>query len=228
MVFKRRDKLTWFAWAREWVYPAGGFKRATMYLIHRMRRLPDEPHRIARGVFAGTFVNFPPIFGIQFISAAAFAYVIRGNILAAVLCTFLSNPITTPFIAIGCLQLGYWMLGMTGAMDIHAVFRAFTGAGEELWSNFLAIFTTAPTHWQNLGQFWRTIYFPYLVGSIIPGIIFSLVAYYMTIPLVKAYQKLRAGKLRDRIEKRRRIKAALLEAEERASRGGDDGGSEAS
>lgn len=223
MVFKRRDKLSWLAWAREFVYPAGGFKRATIYLLHRMRRLPDEPHRIARGVFAGIFVNFPPIFGIQFITAAAFAFLIRGNILAALLCTFLSNPITTPFIAVGCLELGHWMLGNDQNMDIRTVFNAFAGAGEELWSNFLAIFSSEPTRWQNLAVFWRTIYFPYLVGSILPGIVFSLIAYYITIPLVKAYQKLRAGKLRDRIEKRRRIKAALIEAGERDA-GGDDGG----
>lgn len=223
MIFKRRDPRSWFAWAREFVYPAGGFKRATIYLLHRMRRLPDEPHRIARGVLAGIFVNFPPIFGIQFLTAAAFAYVIRGNILAALLCTFLSNPITTPFIALLALELGYWMLGMDQRMDINTVFGAFAGAGEELWRNFLAIFTDAPARWQNLGGFWRTIYFPYLVGSILPGIVSSVVAYYVTIPLVKAYQKLRAGKLRDRIEKRRRIKAALIEAEGRDI-GGDDGG----
>lgn len=226
MVFKRRDRLSWFAWAREFVYPAGGFKRATQYLMHRMRRLPDEPHRIARGVFAGTFVNFPPIFGIQFLTAALFAFIIRGNILAALLCTLLSNPITTPLIAWVSLAMGHWMLGIEKPLDIVTIFSAFANAGSELWRNAKALFNDDVPHWDNLAEFWRTIYLPYLVGSILPGLVVSLLAYYVTIPLVNAYQKLRANKLRDRIEKRRRIKAALIAAdaatETRAAPGDDD------
>ena len=39
MVFKRRKPLGWLAWMREMVYPRGGFKRATRYVIHRRRSL---------------------------------------------------------------------------------------------------------------------------------------------------------------------------------------------
>jgi uncharacterized protein len=52
------------------------------------------------------------------------------------------------------------------------------------------------------GRFWETIFLPYLVGGILPGLIVSLLFYYLTIPVVHAYQKIRAGKLRERIEKR--------------------------
>jgi hypothetical protein len=187
-----------------------------------MRRLPDEPHRIARGVFAGTFVNFPPIFGIQFVSAALLAWVMRGNILAALLCTFLSNPITTPFIALLSLELGHWMLGIDKPLSAVYIFSAFGNAGHELWMNVRAVFTDASTEWGNLAAFWHTIYFPYLVGSILPGIVCSLIAYYVTIPLVHAYQKLRRARLGDRLEKRRKLKALLAEAQ--AQSGGDDAG----
>ena len=224
MVFKRRTPRTWLRAAREFVYPSGGFRRATQYLVHRMRRLPDEPHRIARGVFAGVFVNFPPIFGIQFISAGLLAWVMRGNILAALLCTFLSNPITTPFIALGSLELGHWMLGIDRPLSAVYIFQAFGQAGSELWANVLAIFTDAPTEWGKLAAFWHAIYFPYLVGSILPGIVVSLIGYYLTIPLVHAYQKLRRARLSDRLEKRRRLKALLIEAQAAAAPVGDDAG----
>lgn len=206
------------------VYPPGGFRRATQYVVHRMRRLPDEPHRIARGVFAGTFVNFPPIFGFQFATAALIAFAMRGNILAALLCTFLSNPITTPIIAIGSLELGYWMLGMDQRLEFIAVYEAFANAGTEIWWNVRAIFTDEATRWSDLAVFFRTIYLPYFVGSIIPGLIASTAAYYATIPLIRAYQKLRRGKLAERIEKRRRLKAAMAAADARvlAARGGRD------
>jgi len=203
------------------VYPEGGFRRSSRYMLHRMRRLPDEPQRIARGVFAGMFVNFPPIFGIQFISAALLAWLMRGNILAAVLCTFMSNPITTPIIALVSLELGYWLMGIDGSLDIRTIFAAFADAGVEVWRNFKAIFTAAPTKWTELGHFFRTIYLPYCVGSILPGFVVSLACYWATIPGVKAYQKIRANQTRERSEKRGRLRAALAEAAARLKQRGD-------
>lgn len=224
MVFKRRTPRSTLAWARQLVYPNGGFARAIRYMVHRMRRLPDEPHRIARGVFAGTFVNFPPIFGIQFVSAAALAWVMRGNILAALLCTFLSNPITTPIIAVTSMELGYWMLGIDAPLQVMSIVEAFGNAGIEIWRNIKAMFTDERTHWASLIIFFKTIYLPYLVGSIVPGLIVSTVLYYLTTPIVHAYQKVRSKRTQDRIEKRRRLKAALIEARQKAesTRNGDD------
>ena len=48
------------------------------------------------------------------------------------------------------------------------------------------------------------IFLPYLVGGIIPGIIAGMVFYYLTIPLVGAYQKIRAMKAEARRARRRR------------------------
>ena len=194
-MFKRRKPQTWADWLKEQVYPKRGFKRQISYIWHRLRRLPDPPHRIARGVFAGTFVNFPPILGIQMISAATFAWVMRGNIIAALLATFLSNPVTTPIIAYVSLETGYWILGMDGHVNLAGVYDAFAGATSDLWNNVLAIFGPEKTHWGGLVQFWREIYLPYLVGSILPGIATSLVAYWLTIPVLTAYQALRRRRL---------------------------------
>ena len=61
-------------------------------------------------------------------------------------------------------------------------------------------------------QFWHDIYWPYFIGALGPGILLSLVGYYITIPLVSAYQKARAAKADDRKEKRRKLKVTLAEA----------------
>jgi uncharacterized protein len=216
-VFKRRDKRSFGKQLADFIYPKGGFWRATRYVMHRMRRLPDEPHRVARGVFAGVFVSFPPIIGFQLIGAGLMAWAIRGNIIAALLATFLSNPITTPFIAIASLSVGHWMMGIESSLTIEAVFAAFVDAGSELWNNFTAIFTSDVAHWDSLQMFFRTIYAPYFVGSILPGIGVSLIFYYLTIPLIKGYQKLRRNRLVQHIEKRRALKAAIAEADARAA-----------
>lgn len=197
-MFKRRKPQSWSAWAQGQVYPQGGFRRAATYLWHRLRRLPDPPHRIARGVFAGTFANFPPIFGFQMPVAALLAWAMRGNVLAAVLATLLSNPITTPLIALASLNLGHWMLGSAEGVSLNEVFAAFAAAGSDLWHNLRALFTAETAHWDGLILFWHRIYWPYTLGSILPGLATSALLSWLTIPTLTAYQSLRKRRLQRR------------------------------
>lgn len=197
---------------RELIYPNGGFVRATRYVLHRMRRLPDEPHRVARGVFAGCLIGFLPLPGVQFLFAAALAWLMRGNIFAALLGTFNSNPVTTPFFAVAAISLGHWMLGIDTPLNAEAIGAAFADAGENLWGNFMALFSERIMEWQGLTTFWHTIYVPYFIGALAPGVFISLAFYYVTIPLVRAYQKARLAKAAERGERRIRLRAALTEA----------------
>lgn len=221
MVFKRRTPKSWLLWAREMVYPTGGFRRAIRYVVHRMRRLPDQPHRVARGVFAGSLIGFLPLPFLQFLGAWGFARLIRGNVLAALLGTFNSNPVTTPFFAVGAMSLGHWMLGIEEPLSAKAILKAFEQAGYDLWNNVIALFTPATTDWSGLKVFWDTVYVPYFIGALGPGIVLSLLFYYMTIPLVAAYQKARAAKALENREKRGRLRQALAEAAARIKGKGD-------
>ena len=194
------------------IYPRGGFKRATRYVIHRMSRLPDEPHRIARGIFAGSLIGFLPLPFLQFVAAWGAARLIRGNVFAALLGTFNTNPVTTPFFAVFAMTLGHWLLGVEAPLSAKEIGRAFGNAGNDLWRNVVAVFTDDRMQWGGLIQFWHDIYLPYFIGALLPGIIISLVAYYVTIPIVQAYQKARHAKSDERRERRRKLKATLLEA----------------
>ncbi len=190
-------------WLVEQFWPKGGWSRAFYYVGHRLRRLPDPPHRIARGIAAGVFTSFTPFFGFHFIISAVLAFVMQGNILAALMATFVGNPLTFPFIAAISLELGQWMLGRQDTVPLHRVFNAFGQASQELWHNAIAIITGAPTHWDQLARFGHDVFVPYLVGGIIPGVIFGVAFYMLALPAVKAYQGRRVKKLRERYEKRR-------------------------
>ena len=72
-MFKRRTPKSYLRMLADWVYPKGGWGRAISYVLHRLRRLPDPPHRIARGVAAGVFVCYTPFFGLHFFLAAFLA-----------------------------------------------------------------------------------------------------------------------------------------------------------
>jgi hypothetical protein len=212
VIFKRREPLGWGAWLREQVYPRGGFKRATRYVLHRMRRLPDQPHRVARGVFAGSFIGFLPLPGLQFLAAWGAARLIRGNVLAALLGTFNTNPLTTPPFAVFAVWLGHWMLGIEAPLTGQYILGALENALHDLWFNITAMFGQEKAQWDGLIQFFNEIYLPWFIGALGPALLISGVAYYLTIPLVAAYQKARAATAQERGERRRRMRAKLAEA----------------
>lgn len=200
LVFKRRDKRKFAQVMLDSIYPRGGWSRAFHYVTHRLRRLPDTPHRIARGIFAGVFVSFTPFFGLHFVLAAILARAMRGNILAALLATLVGNPLTYVPIAVVSLKTGHFLLGTEFDEASHRTLAGkFAGAAADLKDNFLAVFTDAEAQWTNLSRFYDEVFLPYLIGGIVPGVVAGLVAYYLTVPVITAYQNRRKGRLKQKL-----------------------------
>lgn len=214
MVFRRRDRRPILRIVLEFFYPRGGWLRAARYIKHRLRRLPDEPERIARGIFCGVFVSFTPFFGLHFLLAALTALIIRGNIISALLATFVGNPLTTPVIAYTSVELGHYLLGSSASLSFDEILHAFGAASRELWGNARALFTIAEMKWGSLGSFYDKIFFPYFVGGLIPGFVISLGFYFISLPLIRAYQNHRLKKLKERIEKAQKKKTMAAKASE--------------
>lgn len=193
MVFKRRDKRSWLRAIWEAIYPRGGWARAFHYVKHRVRRLPDSPERIARGIFVGVFTAFTPFYGLHFVVAFVLARILNGNVFASLLATFFGNPLTYVPIAYASLKTGYWLTGMTrDAQHVrHGLGEMFVGASRDLWTNLKALFTGQKADWVGLSEFYDDVFFPYMIGGIIPGIICGLVCYYLSVPVIRAYQKRR-------------------------------------
>ncbi len=200
-MFKRNPR-SWLRAFVEFFYPRGGWARAASYVIHRLRRLPDPPHRISRGIAAGVYVCFTPFFGLHFVTAALLAWIIRGNIVAAILATFFGNPLTFPIIAEVSTQLGSWMLGRPIEMHLPQIMAAFGIAVGDLMNNLLAVFTPETADWSRLIMFWRHIVVPYSVGGIVPGILTAGVFYMLSRPAITAYQRRRIRKLKARYARR--------------------------
>lgn len=193
-MFKRKPR-SYSRRVGDFLYPRGGWSRAAQYVAHRMGRLPDQPHRIARGFAAGTFINFTPLFGFHLLGALTLAWVLRGNLLAAVLGTFIGNPVTIPFMAMLSMGLGRWMLGVEGSMAPAAILGAFAAAGRQLTHNVMAVLDGREAQWDQLQTFFQSIFLPYLVGSIVPGLIAALIAHSLTLRVVEGYQRHRAARL---------------------------------
>lgn len=214
MVFKRRDRRGWLIAVAHFLWPRGGWRRATSYVLHRLRRLPDAPERICTGIACGAFVSFLPIFGLHFLAAALVAWLLRGNILAALLGTFWGNPFTFPVIAVSALEIGNWLLGNPGSMGFSEVMGAIGRATSELTYNLWAIVTGDNVHWGRLQVFWWRVFLPYTLGGVILGVPASIGVYYFHMPMVRAYQRRRLDKLKARFEAARRRDRANMESDE--------------
>ena len=199
MVFKRRDRRAVGRIVLDFFYPRGGWARAFEYVKHRVRRLPDTPQKISRGIWAGVFVCFTPLFGLHFLFAFLIARLMRGNILAALMATFFGNPLTFPAIGYVSINLGAWLLGLPQGRNIH-LGQKFADASYDLWHNFTAIFTTEKINWAGMQAFYDDVFFPYLIGGIVPGLITATVFYYLSVPVIGAYQKRRKKLLRAKLD----------------------------
>ena len=200
VVFRRRIRLTLPERLQALVYPKGGWRRAARYVWVRLTRLPDPPQRIARGIWAGIFVSFTPFFGLHLGLGAALAFVMRGNVIAALLATLVGNPLTFPLIAVMSMQLGHFLLGNAATAPPAAhILQAFAGAGAEVWNNLLAMVTPAHTDWGRLASFYDGFLLPYLVGGLVPGVVLATAAYLAALPLIGAYQAMRLRRRHERL-----------------------------
>ncbi|MCX7302478.1 MAG: DUF2062 domain-containing protein [Rhodobacterales bacterium] len=200
MVFKRRRKRTVWDHLVEGIWPRAGWGRAFEYIKHRLRRLPDTPEKIGRGLWTGVFASFTPLFGFHFVIALVLSRIIRGNYLAAIIGTFFGNPLTFLPISFSALNTGYFLLGdRPEAGMVRAMPSIISGAGQDLWHNVLAIFGPEQTDWTRLTVFYDEVFLPYLVGGLIPGIIAATVCYMLCVPLVRIYQNRRRDALREKL-----------------------------
>jgi len=216
-VFKRRDRLPWWQAVLFALWPRGGWRRAALYVKHRLRRLPDTPQKISRGIMAGVFTTFTPLYGLHFLVAAIFAWIVRGNVMAALLGTFFGNPLTYLPIAVVSLNLGHWMLGteLRGEVD-ESLLSKFSGAGEDLFWNSWYALSGHPVDWEATRVFWHDVFWPWTVGGLVPGILSGLAAYTVAMPLITVYQKRRRGVLKAKLDDIRR-KAAQKAAAKKAA-----------
>lgn len=223
MVFRRRERPSAGERLREAVAPRKGWWRGLDYISKRMRRLPDSPHRIALGFACGAFASFTPFFGLHFALAAAFAWVVRANILAALFGTVVGNPLTFPFISVTALYLGRRMMARsTDGGNVEAITHAFTEALSAIWGTAKSWFGHGPSMLDGLLDFANQVFLPYLVGGILPGLIVAAICYWIIGPIVAAYQERRRRKLVAAQARRQAALDAELSAYKDADKGEGD------
>ncbi len=201
MVFRRRDRRSILRAIGHFLYPKGGWTRAFLYVKHRIRRLPDSPERIGRGIWAGVFASCTPFYTMHFLVAFLVARAMQGNILAALMATFFGNPLTYVPIGMFAMKTGHFLLGTDFEEGDHRSFLGkFADAGHDLKSNFMTLFSDREPDWHGLSVFYDQIFLPYMIGGLIWGAVFGTVCYYLAVPLIRVYKNRRKRKILAKFE----------------------------
>jgi uncharacterized protein len=197
----------------EFLYPRGGWTRAFHYIKHRVRRLPDSPERIARGIWAGVFASCTPFYTMHFVVAYLMGRVMHGNILAALMGTFFGNPLTYVPIGLSSLKIGHFLLGTEFKEDAHRSFAGkFSDAAGDLLYNFMTLYNGQKPEWASLNIFYDEIFLPYLVGGLITGTIAGTVVYYFSVQIIRVYQHRRKRRIKAKFEAIKKKAAAEADA----------------
>jgi hypothetical protein len=88
---------------------------------------------------------------------------------------------------------------MTSA-DENSFGGAFVDAWRDLTHNFFAMFDEQKADWGGLISFYHEVFLPYLVGGIVPGVIAATICYYLSAPVIRAYQARRKGAIKAKFE----------------------------
>jgi uncharacterized protein (DUF2062 family) len=183
MLFRRRTPLTLVERVKYTFWPEGGWTRALRYFVKRVLRLTGSPHTIAIGFAAGLVVAWSPLFGVHYLMAVSLAFILRGNILAAVLGTTIGNPLTLPAMWALDYKVGDFLLGLhAGAKPPHILHNLAEKSFAAIWP----------------------ILKPLFVGSVPLGLVSGVISYFVVRVAVQAYQEAR----RHRLAARRQVQAA--------------------
>ncbi len=149
-MFQRRSPQPFLVRTRDLLWPRKGWRRASSYIAHRVRRLPGTPYRIAAGFASGAAISFTPFIGLHFVGGAVLAMALRGNLMASAIGTVIGNPWTFPIIWLWIYTFGQWLLGGEALTELPAALSLtyiFENPLEILWPMTVGGVPTAVAAW---------------------------------------------------------------------------------
>jgi uncharacterized protein len=128
--------------------------------------MSESPKRLARGLAVGIFAGFFPFIGTQSLFAIALALPFRANKLAAVLGTWVSNPLTSIPLYLFNFKVGCALLGLS--TDVSSQGLSLTDTLLALKEEFL----------------WAL-----LTGCLVSGFIASFMGYWVALRLICSWRQ---------------------------------------
>ncbi len=151
--------------------------------FRRLLAADDPPERTALAFSVGVFIAFSPFLGLHTIMATAAAFLFRFNKIAIYTGTFVNNPFLT-------------LVPITLAS--YAVGAVIMGRPFRLPDEGLALLREphllTGSYWRELGAHLGDVVVPFAVGGLVLSVVCSLAAYPVTLRLLRAHARRKAGK----------------------------------
>lgn len=147
------------------LWPSMGWKAWGKYILLKLRRSAADPHHVAMGMAVGMWANFLPLPGLGSALSIGFAYLLRGNMLAAFIGQLVGNAWTMPLIWWGCYKLGLVVFPLE---DDAIGFK-------QLMANFNATYVLE--NWRMLA---RSVMLPVAAGGQMIGVPLAIISYWLT------------------------------------------------
>ncbi|KAB2942828.1 MAG: DUF2062 domain-containing protein [Hyphomicrobium sp.] len=147
----------------------------------RLVNLRASPHEIALGCALGAFVSITPLLGVQTFLAVVLALMLRASVPAAVIGTFVGNPLSWPFIWVSTYVMGLQIVGLEGAFDPSAVQRNVL----LLWG---ALLEPSPQLFDATAALLWPLLWPMLAGSVPIGLLTAAIVYYISRNVVRGWR----------------------------------------
>lgn len=182
MLLGRREKPDLLERVRVALWPRRSWARSLRYFVLRLERLDATPHALGLGLAIGIFMAFQPILGFQMFAAGAAAWAFRASVAAALIATFVSCPLTWPFMWFASYELGALIIG-----------EELNVTSAELWSTLSGLVAAARAGSREGiaagGLFWHILK-PLAVGAIPLGLISGTAVYAMVLKAAgKGYRR---------------------------------------
>jgi uncharacterized protein (DUF2062 family) len=150
--------------------------------FRRLLALDDPPERTALAFSIGVFIAFSPFLGLHTILATSIAFIFRFNKLAIYSGTFINNPFLTLVpIIIASYAIGAFLLGRP---------LRISPEGVELLRNPHLL--TADYYHKVFRESWQIVW-PFTVGATVLSVVCSLIAYPVTLWLLRAHRRRKAA-----------------------------------
>lgn len=170
------------AGGRALLRPMRGLSRQGLRrMAQRLGTLRASPHEIALGCALGAFVSITPLLGVQTILAVLMALLLRASVPAAIIGTFVGNPVSWPFIWVSTYFMGLHMVGLEGSFDPIAVHRNVM----LLWG---ALLEPSPQLLDVTASLLWPLLWPMLAGSLPIGLLAAAVVYYISRSVVRGWR----------------------------------------
>jgi uncharacterized protein (DUF2062 family) len=160
------------------------WRRRIAYYWRRILRVRATPHEVALGCAAGVFAACTPFLGFQMALAVALACLLRVSIPAALIGTFVGNPLSWPAIWSASYIAGLWVLGDDPAYAAEHFTRGANALGATLRAPTPEALNAAVLDMS-------PIFEPMIVGGLLVGLIAAAFSYYPTRRAVRVFQKRR-------------------------------------